>query len=347
MGSTGTPSRGYRLVASSAMLDDRKMAILRAVVETYIETEEPVGSTAVGDVAALEVSPATIRNELSQLDQQGYLTQPHTSAGRVPTDKAYRAFVDGIVDPNLKRSEQQRVSEFFDDAHGEIEEMLGHTSKLLSEMTGVTSVVVAPDRDQALVKSVQLVQLAPTTVLAVLVLSDGTVEKCTIETIEEADEITLALASGHVSAAMVGRSINETSTPQPTGNARADRLVDLARAALTSQDKSGDVYVGGRSSVSSFGEAETMREVLSLLEKQLVVVSLLKDVVDRGMSVAIGEETGVGPLADCALVVAPYTTEDDQTGTVGLLGPTRMNYPHAMAAVAVVSKSLEKRLNEG
>lgn len=329
------------------MLDERKMAVLRAVVETYIATEEPVGSAAVGDVAGLEVSPATIRNELSQLDQQGYLTQPHTSAGRIPTDKAYRAFVDSIDEPNLKRSEQQRVSDFFEQAHGEIEQMLGHTSKLLSEMTGVTSVVVAPDRDQALVKSVQLVQLAPSTVLAVLVLSDGTVEKCTIETIEEADEITLALASGHLSAAMVGRIISKTASPKPTGNSAADSLVDLARAALTSQEKSGDVYVGGRSSVSSFGAEETMREVLTLLEKQLVVVTLLKDVVDRGMSVAIGEETGVHPLAECALVVAPYTTEDDQMGTVGLLGPTRMNYPHAMATVAVVSKSLEKRLSEG
>lgn len=329
------------------MLDERKLAILRAVVETYIETEEPVGSSAVGDVADLEVSPATIRNELAQLDQQGYLTQPHTSAGRVPTDKAYRAFVDSIDQPNLAHSEQQRVSDFFQQAHGEIEQMLGHTSRLLSEMTGVTSVVVAPDRDQAVVKSVQLVQLSPTTVLTVLVLSDGTVEKCTIEPLEDADEIVLALAAGHLSGAMVGRTLAKTAIPKPTGNAQADHLVDLARAALTSQDKSGDVYVGGRSSVPSFGAAETMREVLSLLEKQLVVVTLLKDVVDRGMSVAIGEETGVDPLAECALVVAPYTTEDDQTGTVGLLGPTRMNYPHAMAAVAVVSKSLEKRLSEG
>lgn len=323
------------------------MAILRAVVETYIETAEPVGSTAVSSVANLEVSSATIRNELSQLDQQGYLTQPHTSAGRVPTDKAYRAFVDGIDEPNLDRSETERVADFFDQAHFEIEEMLGHTSKLLSEMTGVTSVVVAPDRDQSTVKSVQLVQLAPTVILAVMVLSDGTVEKCTVETVEEADEVSLAIASGHLSAAMVGRNIGNEAKPQPSGNAAADRLVEAARAVLTSQETAGDVFVGGRSSVPSFGAADTMREVLSLLETQLVVVSLLRDVIGRGMSVAIGEETGVDPLADCSLVVAPYSAEGNQSGTIGLLGPTRMNYPHAMAAVAVVSKSLGKRLSEG
>lgn len=329
------------------MLDDRKMAILRAVVETYIETAEPVGSTAVSTVADLEVSSATIRNELKTLDQQGYLTQPHTSAGRVPTDRAYRAFVDSIDEPNLKRSESERVADFFENAHVEIEEMLGRTSKLLSEMTGVTSVVVAPDRDQATVKSVQLVQLAPSVVLAVMVLSDGTVEKCTIETVEEADEVAIAIATGHLSAAMVGRSIGHDAVPQASGNANADRLVESARAVLTTQETAGDVFVGGRSSVPTFGAAETMQEVLSILETQLVVVSLLRDVVGRGMSVAIGEETGVDPLADCSLVVAPYSAEGNQTGTIGLLGPTRMNYPHAMAAVAVVSKSLGKRLSEG
>ncbi len=329
------------------MLDDRKMAILRAVVETYIETAEPVGSTAVGDVTDLEVSSATIRNELASLDQQGYLTQPHTSAGRVPTDKAYRAFVDGLDEPNLDRNENQRVADFFDHAHGEIEEMLGRTSKLLSEMTGVTSVVVAPDKDEATVRSVQLVQLAASVVLAVMVLSDGTVEKCTIEAVDEADEVSIAIANGHLSAAMVGRSIGDEATPQPSGNATADRLVESARAVLTAQETTGDVYVGGRSSVPTFAAAETMREVLSLLETQLVVVTLLRDVIGRGMSVAIGEETGVDPLADCSLVVAPYSAEGNQTGTIGLLGPTRMNYPHAMAAVAVVSKSLGKRLSEG
>ncbi len=329
------------------MLDDRKMAILRAVVETYIETAEPVGSSAVSEVADLEVSSATIRNELVQLDDQGYLTQPHTSAGRIPTEKAYRAFVDAIDTPGLGRSETERVRDFFDHTHGEIEEMLDRTSQLLSEMTGVASVIVTPDKDHATVKSVQLVQLAPLVVLAVLVLSDGTVEKSSIETIDEIDDVTIAMANGHLTASMVGRTLDSAALSQPSGNAAADRLVDSARAVLTAQDTSGDIYVGGLASVSEFGQVDTMREVLALLEKQLVVVTLLRDVMDRGMSVAIGNETGVDPLAECSLVVAPYSAEGNQSGTIGLLGPTRMNYPHAMAAVAVVSQSLGKRLSEG
>jgi heat-inducible transcriptional repressor len=330
------------------MLDDRKMTILRVVVESYIETAEPVGSSLVADVADLGVSSATIRNELVQLDQQGYLTQPHTSAGRIPTDKAYRAFVDALDEPDLERNEAERVKDFFDHTHGEIEEMLDRTSRLLSELTGVTSVVVAPDKDHSTVRSVQLVQLAPLVVLAVMVLSDGTVEKSSIEVVDEIDEVTLAMANGHLSAAMVGRTLSDAATPLPTGNAAADRLVESSRAVLTTSDVVGEMYVGGLSSVpSSFGAIDTVREVLQLLEKQLVVVSLLRDVMDNGMSVSIGNETGLVPLAECSLIVAPYAGEGSQSGTIGLLGPTRMNYPHAMAAVAVVSRSLGKRLSEG
>ena len=330
------------------MLDDRKKAILRAVVETYIETAEPVGSTLAGEAADLGVSSATIRNELAHLDQQGYLTQPHTSAGRIPTDKAYRAFVDDLDQPNLAVPDSKRVQDFFDQKHNEIEEMLERTTNLLSELTGTAAVVVAPDKDQATVRSVQLVELAPTVVLAVMVLSNGTVEKATVDLVDEADEVTIAMANGHLTAAMVGRSITNAAAPKSTGNASADRLVESARAVLTTSDVAGDLYVGGLSSLpGSFPAIDTVREVLGILEEQLVVVSLVRDVIGRGMSVAIGEETGVDPLAECSLVVAPYTAENGTNGTIGVLGPTRMNYPNALAAVAVVSQSLERRLGEG
>ncbi len=339
------------------MLDERKAAILKAVVETYIETAEPVGSSAVVAHTDLGVSSATIRNELGQLDDQGYLTQPHTSAGRIPTDKAYREFVDGLDGTaGLGVDELATVRRFFDDTHGEIEEMLARTSRLLSSMTGVASVVVAPDREQAVVRSVQLVHLGGTTVLAVLVLSDGTVEKATFDASSahhgldsDVDDVVCAVAGGHLSAALVGRTIAEAGVPTPTGNAAADRLVGAARAALTSSPtENSDVYVGGLSSVpESFETVDSVRDVLAILEKQLVVVTLIRDVLDRGMRVAIGGETGAEPLAECALVVAPYSTGDERQGTIGLLGPSRMNYPHAMAAVAVVSQSLETRLSEG
>lgn len=330
------------------MLDERKKAILRAVVETYIETGEPVGSTRISQTADLGVSSATVRNELGHLDELGFLTQPHKSAGRIPTDQGYRVFVDDLDEPGLEVAEFEAVRDFFDQTHGEIEDMLSRTTLLLSQLTGVASVVVAPDRDTATVRSVQLVELAPRLALAVLVLSDGTVQKGTIETVDELDGVSTALAQGHLSAVMLGRTIANSASPAPSGNAVADRLVESSRAVLTVPNPSSEVYVGGRAEVASaFEAAETVREVLSVLEKQLVVVTLLRDVLDRGRSVSIGEETGVDPLADVSLVVASYDVSGTSVGTIGLLGPTRMNYPHALATVAVVSQSLTKRLTEG
>src|SRR5438105_3778205 len=223
------------------MLDERKAAILRVVVEEYIETAQPVGSSHVAAVPSLSVSSATVRNEMATLERDGYLVQPHTSAGRIPTDKGYRFFVDSLTEPGpLDPARRQQVKTFFARAHGELEQMLQDTSRLLSGLTDYAAVVVGPSREVA-----------------------------------------------------------------------------------------------------------TVREVLAILEQQYVVVTMLRDVLDRGLSVAIGAEHGVEPLAECSIVVAPYGGEGEPAGTIGVLGPTRMNYPQALAAVAVVSKRLGTRLAEG
>src|SRR5579872_5587238 len=144
------------------MLDDRKAAILRAVVEEYIDTAQPVGSGHLARSAGIDVSPATIRNEMAALEHEGYLDQPHTSAGRVPTEKGYRFFVDTLGAPgSLEPSQRQQVKSFFARAHGELEQMLTETSRLLSNLTDHTAVVVAPAHDRATIRSVQLVPLAP------------------------------------------------------------------------------------------------------------------------------------------------------------------------------------------
>jgi len=162
------------------MLDDRKAAILRVVVEEYIQTAQPVGSTHVARSGVMAVSPATVRNEMAVLEHDGYLVQPHTSAGRIPTDKGYRFFVDHLT-PKLPVPQRQRVQEFFARAHGEIEQMLHDTSRLLSNLTDYAAVIVAPALEGAVVRSVQLVGLTPRVVLGVAVLSNGSVEKRTLE----------------------------------------------------------------------------------------------------------------------------------------------------------------------
>jgi heat-inducible transcriptional repressor len=333
------------------MLDQRKAAILRAVVEEYIETAQPVGSGHVASARGVDVSSATIRNEMAQLAAEGYLSQPHTSAGRVPTEKGYRFFVDhlGVPDRLSGRSAEQ-VKAFFERAHGEVEEMLASTSRLLSNLTELTGVVVSPSSTEATVLSVQVVSLNPTAALAVLVLSDGTVEKHAIHPPDLVGDERLAAATSRLSAHLAGSPRSVLRPVPASGDRSTDLLVQRVLEVLTTQTKvdAGQMYVGGTARLAeAFDAVETVREVLGILEQQLVVVSLIRDVLDRGLHVAIGSETGVAPLAECALVVAPYEIEGERLGTIGVLGPTRMNYPQALAAVAVVSDRLSDRLADG
>ena len=332
-------------------LDDRKADILRAVVEEYIDTAQPVGSSRIVQSGSLHVSPATVRNELSVLEREGYLTQPHTSAGRIPTEKGYRFFVDQLTPKgSLQPAQRAAIQSFFNTTHGALEQMLHDTSRLLSNLTSYAAVVVGPPHEAAHVRSVQLVGLAPRVALLVAVLSNGVVEKRSLELDEDTGDETLAAASAHLAASLVGRTFGEDLTPPPSRDASVDAVVGDALAQLRRghDDELDHVFVGGASRMASaFDAVGTVGQVLQILEQQYVVVTLLKDVLDRGLSVAIGSEVGHESLAECSVVVAPYEVEGEAAGTIGVVGPTRMKYPQALAAVALVSQRLGRRLSEG
>lgn len=332
------------------MLDDRKAAILQVVVEEYIETAQPVGSAHVAQATNLAVSPATVRNEMAVLEHEGYLVQPHTSAGRIPTDKGYRFFVDQLTAPGILDAEQRlRVRDFFRTAHGELERMLHDTSRLLSSLTDYAAVVVSPPHEGAVIRSVQLVGLAPRVALVVVVLGNGVVEKRTIDLTDGVDDARLGAAGARLSAHLVGHTLSAGGAPWSTGDDLTDAVVADALRALAGDHAAepDQVFMGGVARMTgAFDAVDTVRQVLGTLEQQYVVVTLLRDVLDRGLSVAIGSEHGLEQLSTCAVVVAPYKAEG-LIGTVGLLGPTRMNYPLALAAVALVSQRLGKRLSEG
>lgn len=333
-------------------LDERKSAILRAVVQEYIETAQPVGSSRIANAAGVAVSSATVRNEMVALEEQGYLRQPHTSAGRVPTEKGYRLFVDELAGPGpLDRGRQEQVREFFRRTHGELERMLRDTSGLLARLTDSTAIVVGPEPDAARVRSVQLVSLSSHVVLVVLVLSNGAVTKCTIDVPGGVDDTLLAETGSSLDSLLRNQTLGQIGQldRSPELGPGVGELVALALQALADESAhEARAYVEGTSRVATaFDAVDTVREVLGILEKQLVVVSLLRDVIDRGLNVAIGTETGFEPLSECSLVVAPYAVEGEGVGTIGVLGPTRMNYPQALAAVAVVGHTLGRHLSEG
>jgi heat-inducible transcriptional repressor len=341
------------------MLDDRKAAILRAVVKEYIDTAQPVGSAHVARMGALNVSPATVRNEMAQLEREGFLAHPHTSAGRIPTDKGYRFFVDDLrTEPGtLADEERAQVQDFFARAHGELERMLQDTSKLLSNLTTYAALVVAPPHEGASVRAVHLVPLGVRVAVVVAVLANGGVEKAHIELPEglhdekRSGEERIAAAAVHLSAHVVGKPLADERPIPTTGDAATDTLVNAARQALWDyHDSEADqVFIGGAARMAStFQAVDTVRQVLAGLEQQYVLVSLLREALgEEGLTVAIGAEHGVDSLAECSIVVAPYEVDGSHVGTIGVLGPTRMNYPQAMAAVAIVSARLGRHLREG
>jgi len=294
------------------------------------------------------VSSATVRNEMAVLEQEGYLIQPHTSAGRVPTDKGYRFFVDHLAAPGrVDVATQQKIGEFFAAAHGRLEEMLHHTSDLLADLTRSAAVVLGPAVESSPIRSVQLVRLSSTHATVVVVFANGSVENEVIDLDEQTSDATLGAAGAHLARSLDGLTLARLDQVTPAGDAHVDQVCAAAVRALGQATADEHVYVGGASTVAqAFDAVEVVRQVLQTLEQQFVVVSLVRDIVDRGMSVAIGVEHGVAPLSACSVVVAPVIVEGEHLGSVGVLGPTRMNYPLALATVDIVSDRLGKRLGE-
>ena len=334
------------------MLSERKSAILQAIVEGYITTSEPVGSSLVARSSGLDVSSATIRSEMVALEEDGYLHQPHTSAGRVPSDKGYRYFVDSLMQPTaIDRGQQQRVASFFEAAQGELHRLLRDTSAFLSQLTEYAAVVVGPQPQPSPIRAVQLVRLATDQAMAVIVHANAAIERLMFPIDPALTDAQIVEAESAVRTVWVDHTFGDDRSPRPTGDGAVDGLAAEVSARLASATQPGDVadvYVEGTSAVAGiFDAVEQVKDVLAVLEKQYTVVTLVKDVIDRGMTVAIGSETGLEPLAECSLVVAPVEVDGRRAGSIGVLGPTRMHYSEAMATVALVGRQMSQRLTEG
>jgi len=338
-------------------VDDRKIAILRAVIEHYVSTGQPVGSSHVAAMPGITVSAATIRNDMVGLEAEGYLVQPHTSAGRVPTDKGYRMYVDHLTSTDVAQAgrlnavSRQRLGDCFDTAHFRLEETLHRTSLLLAQLTNYTAVVTGPSVSEAVVRSVQIVVLSDRIGTVVAVLSNGEIESEEIEFSSRPSDMQLALANSRINESLIGTTLTAASFTPANGigvDGDVEALVGKAVASLAGGRGRDSVFVGGTASLTtSFDAVEVVRSVLETLEQQYVVVSLVRDMLRRGVSVAIGSETGVEPLSVCSMVLAPVVRGGETVGSVGVLGPTRMNYPAALATVEVVSDRLGRRLTEG
>ena len=326
------------------MLDERKAAILGALVEGHIATGAPVSSRAIVDRSGLDLSSATIRNEMVSLERLGLVAQPHTSAGRVPTDRGYRYYVDNLSPGSLRASTRGRIDSFFGTVHAEFSRILRETSDLLSEITQYPAVVLGPGLRGHVVRDVHLLAVEPDVVVLVLVTETGRVHQSLVRprqpvTPEEVAEVATALD------ALVGRELSESVvSPPTTAPASVAALLGETMAAVSGAlDRNREIYVGGASRIVDLWEdLAKLHRVLALLERESTVLELLDDRAE-GTSVRLGPEIHAAEQ-DLAVVSSGYLAAGAK-GRVGVLGPMRMDYRRAIRIVEEVSDALGDSLN--
>jgi heat-inducible transcriptional repressor len=342
-------------------LDDRKARLLRAVVHEFIQTAEPVGSKALAERYTLGISSATIRNELATLEEQGFLSHPHTSAGRVPTDQGYRYYVDSLSGVGeLAHAQQEAVMRYLEGAAG-LEETLQRTSLLLASLTHYTAMVAPPALDRSRVRHVELIRLGSRVVMLVLIADTGRVEQRLVETDEEVEVEDLEDLRRRINEKLAGERLNRAelvlSSMEESVPAES-RWLFMVLAEVIGQmvsDRTTDrVWLGGQAHLSvpgAFEELETIHRVYQLLEQQVLVLRLLQasfrpgGVISGAISVVIGSENTMEGMQACSVVTSTYPA-GDTIGSIGVLGPTRMDYLRTMAAVQAVASYLGDVLDD-
>lgn len=327
-------------------LDERKERILREIVESYVAAGEPVGSRVISDAPEMNVSSATIRNEMGILEREGYISQPHTSAGRIPTDKGYRYYVDELApsrEPDPERLLE--VEGLLAGTLSAMDELLMKASSVLSELTNYTSLASAPPAAEARLRHVQLIGLGGRRVFAVLVGEGAWHAERVIELPSEPSEEALRQAGEKLNRLVDGLGLTAAAdaVDAQAGHDGASPLMEATAQILRSVAAAAHrVYAGGTSRLIVWEPAPIARRVLEMLEGGQVE-PLLPEPSAEGVSVRIGHELALDDYHDLSLIAAGYRL-GRQAGTLGVLGPTRMDYPTVIATVADVAQSLSKAL---
>jgi heat-inducible transcriptional repressor len=337
------------------MQEERRLAVLRAIVEDYVSTEEPVGSKALVERHRLGVSPATVRNDMAVLEEEGFITQPHTSAGRVPTDKGYRRFVDRLTTLKPMSPAERRAIATFLDGAVDLDDVVGRSVRLLSQLTRQVAVVQYPTLSRSTVRHVELVALTPSRLLVVLILSTGRVEQRLVELESPVTDDELADLRLLVNRAATGQIIADAAAalhnavPDVDGAATA-AVVDSLVEAMSDHRSDERIAVGGAANLARYGDSfdSAVRPLLEALEEHVILLKLLGEASTGGaVTVRIGHEGPYQELASTSVVATGYGPRDEALATLGIVGPTRMDYPGTMAAVRAVARYVSRFLDEG
>ncbi len=333
----------------------RRLEILRAIVDEYVATQEPVGSKAIADRHGLGISPATIRNEMALLEDEGLITQPHTSAGRIPTDRGYRVFVDKLATIKPLSAPERRAIESFLEGALDLDDVVMRTVRLLADVTKQVAVVQYPSMVKSRVRHVELLPLTAARVMMILITDSGRVEQRVLELTQDVPENFISTLRAQLNNAMMGQRLPEVADfimgIMESYSLRERRDVSIVISTvieMVMERPQERVVLAGTANLARFQEdfSTTIHPVLEALEEQVVLLRLLGGANETVM-VRIGAEQRDENLRSTSLITVGYGVEDSPLGALGVIGPTRMDYARSIASVSAVARYVGRYMSEG
>ena len=338
-------------------LDERKQKILQAIIRNYMETGEPVGSRTISKYSDLNLSSATIRNEMSDLEEMGYIVQPHTSAGRIPSDKGYRLYVDRILEE--KNHEVQELKDLMIERTDKMEQVLKQVVKVLAANTNYATMVSAPTYHRNKLKFIQLSKVTATQILAVIMIEGNIVRNKVIDVTEELDQETVLKLNILLNSVLNGLSIEEINLAmiqnlkEQAGihSELVGSVIDAVAEVIHSEDEV-EIYTSGATNIFRYPELSDngkASELISTFEEKQQLSDLVNQTLEnsdsKGIQVYIGQETPIQSMKDCSVVTATYELGEVLQGTIGIIGPKRMDYENVLKTLKTLTEQLDEIYN--
>ncbi|WP_096188341.1 heat-inducible transcriptional repressor HrcA [Evansella halocellulosilytica] len=337
------------------MLTERQLLILNAIIDDYITNAEPVGSRSVSKREDINYSPATIRNEMSDLEELGFLEKPHSSAGRIPSQKGYRYYVDHLLSPKkLSKKEIVNIQSAFKEQYNELEEMIRESAKIVSSLTSYTSIVLGPEVFESTLQRIQIVPIGADTAVAIIVTDTGHVENQTVSLPIDLDVTELEKVVNILNEKLRGTPIihlrqkltSEVRNVLQQYIHQFDEMMSMLNETFASHQNE-KVFYGGKTNILTqpeFHDVDRVRRLFNLFEEDALISKLFRT-EEQGITIKIGEENRFEPFDQCTIITASYSIDGNHMGTVGILGPTRMEYPRVVSILDYISKDLSKLLS--
>lgn len=338
-------------------LDERKQKILQAIIRNYMETGEPVGSRTISKYSDLNLSSATIRNEMSDLEEMGYIVQPHTSAGRIPSDKGYRLYVDHILEE--KNHEVQELKDLMIERTDKMEQVLKQVVKVLATNTNYATMVSAPTYHRNKLKFIQLSKVNATQILAVIMMEGNIVRNKVIDVTEELDQETVLKLNILLNSALNGLSIEEINLAmiqnlkEQAGihSKLVGSVIDAVAEVIHSEEEV-EIYTSGATNIFRYPELSDngkASELINTFEEKQQLTDLVNQTLEnsdsKGIQVYIGQEAPIQSMKDCSVVTATYELGAGLQGTIGIIGPKRMDYENVLKTLKTLTEQLDEIYN--